>query len=204
MRDRLVRCLVHALRGRKGLALTGVILSLAPLLGTTKASAVTINSYSFTQGGYSDGGSLSGNFEGIVEANGFIELADLISIYVDFSTPLGQGIEGSVFGYGPASFFSFDTIGGSSSLDLETGIGINGFACVGAVAAFGFGECGSGGVNGFEDGFGVATTQALPVVTLTSSVTTVPEPSTWAAMVIGFAGLGLVRYRSRKAAALAA
>ena len=48
-------------------------------------------------------------------------------------------------------------------------------------------------------------TQELPVVTLVSSVTTraVPEPSTWAMMLIGFAGLGFAGYkraRGRRAA----
>jgi PEP-CTERM motif len=44
----------------------------------------------------------------------------------------------------------------------------------------------------------VFTTPDLTSVTLVSSVSTnVPEPSTWAMMLVGFAGLGLVRYRIR-------
>ncbi|MBI5264979.1 MAG: PEPxxWA-CTERM sorting domain-containing protein [Bradyrhizobium sp.] len=44
-------------------------------------------------------------------------------------------------------------------------------------------------------------TEQAPVVKLESSVVTgVPEPSTWAMMILGFAGLGLVAYRRRKIA----
>jgi hypothetical protein len=46
--------------------------------------------------------------------------------------------------------------------------------------------------------------QDLPVVTLVSSVTSIPEPSTWVMMLLGFAGLGYVGYRSRQAASVAA
>ena len=42
----------------------------------------------------------------------------------------------------------------------------------------------------------VVFTPNLTSVTLVSSVNTnVPEPSTWAMMLVGFAGLGLARYR---------
>jgi hypothetical protein len=69
--------------------------------------------------------------------------------------------------------------------------------CVGAAAAFGGAggvSCGQGGVNGYVGGF---TTQDLPVVTLVSSVTT-PEPSTWAMMALGFAGLCALGYGRAK------
>jgi PEP-CTERM motif len=35
------------------------------------------------------------------------------------------------------------------------------------------------------------------------SVTAVPEPSTWAMLLVGFAGLGLAGYRQRRKASLA-
>jgi hypothetical protein len=35
-------------------------------------------------------------------------------------------------------------------------------------------------------------------------VATVPEPSTWAMMILGFAGVGFMAYRRRKSAAIAA
>lgn len=95
---------------------------------------------------------------------------------------------------GPATFFSFDTMGGSSSLNVVLP---SGPICVGAVAAFGADGCGLGGVNGYlhDHAFGVPyTTQELPVVTLVSS-TTVPEPPTWALMLTGLAALGFVSGR---------
>ena len=49
---------------------------------------------------------------------------------------------------------------------------------------------------------GLSFTTAPYFITLT--VTTVPEPSTWAMMMLGFAGLGFARYRaSRKSRAFA-
>jgi hypothetical protein len=179
---------------RSAVALAGacilpiVVVSLAAV---TKAGATTIDTYDFTQGGYAlvgqpGSGVLTGSFTGTVEANGFIELTDISSISVTFSTP-----PAAAFGHGPTSFFSFDTAGGSSSLNLATAIGLVGNACVGTPAAFGIGGCGSGGVNGFTLFW---TTQDLPVVTLVSSLT-VPEPSAWAMMLIGFAGLGFAGFR---------
>jgi len=40
--------------------------------------------------------------------------------------------------------------------------------------------------------------------TITVTVSGVPEPSTWAMMILGFAGVGYMTYRRRKIAALAA
>jgi hypothetical protein len=39
--------------------------------------------------------------------------------------------------------------------------------------------------------------------TVTTGVSGVPEPSTWAMMILGFAGVGFMAYRRRKSAALA-
>jgi PEP-CTERM motif len=47
-------------------------------------------------------------------------------------------------------------------------------------------------------GDSVVFTPDLTTVTLVSSVSTsVPEPSTWAMMLVGFAGLGFAAYRQR-------
>ena len=40
-------------------------------------------------------------------------------------------------------------------------------------------------------------------VDMVVNVAAVPEPSTWAMMILGFAGIGYVTYRRRKTAALA-
>lgn len=98
-----------------------------------------------------------------------IQLADLSAIHVQYTTD-----PASEFGYGPATFFSYNLSGSGSSLDVETGIGESGVACVGAVAAFGFGQCGAGGVNGEVSGLDI--TQELARVTLISSVTTIVIP----------------------------
>ena len=139
------------------------------------ADTITTDTFSFTQGGYTglifpgSTGTLSGTFTGTVEANGTIQLADLSAIHIQY-TAGGT----SLFGYGPASFFSYNPTFGGSTLDVETAIGVNGFACVGAVAAFGYGHCGAGGVNG--EVAGLDTTQQLAAVTLISSVTTIVIP----------------------------
>ena len=43
-----------------------------------------------------------------------------------------------------------------------------------------------------------------PAADANLTFTAVPEPSTWAMMLIGFAGLGVAGYRSRKAVPIAA
>jgi hypothetical protein len=164
------------------------------------ASATTIDTYDFSQGGYGSAilgggtGVLTGSFTGVVEPDGFIERADVSSMSV---TLAGVTIDGLPL------FFSFDTAGGSSSLDFITKAVDSISACVGAVAEFGsgFGGCGPGGYNGIVGDLAIFpleddVTQDLPVVTLVSSVTT-PEASTWAMMLLGFAGLGFAGYRQR-------
>jgi len=152
------------------------------LLAAGAARATTIDTFSFTQGGYvapnAGIGTLSGTFTGKVESNGTIALADLSSIDVTFSEPIPGVGTLFVFGYGPAEFFSFSTTGGASSLDLETRIGTDGVACVGAVAAFGFGGCDTGGLSGPVAGFvtGLAYTADQAVVTLVSSISISPPP----------------------------
>jgi hypothetical protein len=52
----------------------------------------------------------------------------------------------------------------------------------------------------FED----PSVTATLTVTDTTLATAAPEPSTWAMMILGFAGIGAVTYRRRKSTALAA
>ena len=146
------------------------------------SQATTIDTYDFTQGGYANSqlqlshGPFSGSFSGTVEANGLIELSDLISF--------------SLFSNSTApSFFSFNTSGGASSLDVAVPPGaLDETVCIGATAAFGGTidgtNCGAGGSIGYNAVDGVTfTTNQLPQVTLISSVTTptpaaAPEPGT--------------------------
>jgi hypothetical protein len=80
------------------------------------------------------------------------------------------------------------------------------YICIGAAAAFGL--CGSVSPtpNGvLLVGFNYTATQESPVITLESSVVTgVPEPSTWAMMLLGFCGLGFLARRRKNQPALTA
>ncbi|MBV9908233.1 MAG: hypothetical protein JOY52_11795 [Hyphomicrobiales bacterium] len=176
------------------LLLSALSLTAAPL-----ARAATIDTYDFTQGGYTFGGSpnltavLTGRFTGNVESSGFIEIADLSSINVTFTTTIAFDGVHPFPSSGPATFFSFDTAQVSGSLDFDIGLGNAGSViCVGGVAAFGFDACGSGGVNGFVTT--AWTTQSVPVVSLVSSVTTAPEIPIWAMMLVGLAVLGFLGF----------
>ena len=58
------------------------------------------------------------------------------------------------------------------------------------------------GIN--DDIFGDNSGSLRVSVTADSSISAVPEPSTWAMMILGFLGIGTVTYRRRKAAVSAA
>ena len=168
------------------IALTG----LAP-----RAHAAVVDTFSFSNFGhwsFADSG-LFGQFTGTVEPNGFIELADLSAFSVQgfiLGSPLVDAVKANL------AFFSYDTKGGASSLGFIAPDG-NTAACSGAPSVLDL-RCNPGGNNVastradiLDDGFVVAYTADQTAVTLVSSVST-PEPSTWAMMLTGFAGLGLV------------
>jgi hypothetical protein len=50
----------------------------------------------------------------------------------------------------------------------------------------------------------LSNTSAGAMITFSSDPSLIPEPSTWAMMLIGFAGLGFAGYRKAKGAALSA
>jgi PEP-CTERM motif len=175
-------------------------------LFSSAGNATTVDTFSFTQGGYVYAGiaaTLSGTFTGTVNSNGFIELADLSNFIDTFSVGGQTGYYG--YSIGP-SLFSFNAQSpiDSGSLDFENALGgIGGTpVCVGAAAAFG--SCGGTGRRGAIDN--AYFTDEAPVITLVSSITSgVPEPSTWAMMLLGFAGLGFMAYlRKSKPALMAA
>jgi PEP-CTERM motif-containing protein len=58
--------------------------------------------------------------------------------------------------------------------------------------------------NDVRRGRWVSNLVSLEVLDAVSPVAAIPEPSTWAMMILGFAGVGYMTYRRRKTAALAA
>lgn len=152
---------------------------------------------------------LTGSFTGVVEGNGFIELGDLQS----FSATLANGGFPTNIATAPTdlSLFSYDTVGGTSSLDFASNSSF--FVCVGAAASLDS-QCGAGTVP-YPTGtiadalpgspytsLGDVFATGQPVITLVSSVTTppatVPEPATLVLLATGIAGmLGLIRARIR-------
>lgn len=188
------------------------------------AQATTIDTFHFTQAGWffgypatgaDPGGLLSGTFTGTVEPTGRIELGDLSSFSAFYSDSAGQGLGEDL---SQLTLFSYDINGGASSFDVAGPVAANTghTICVGAAAALDP-TCAAfnisfpaGTVGSYVDATGASlTTSEQPVLTLESSVRTVPEPSSLAIMLtglvalIGFAGLSRRTARHRRASRLA-
>jgi hypothetical protein len=209
MRTNLPSVVTRAVRGTVGLAA-------AILVGGT-AQAATVNTYSFTQGGWYSpfpvDATLSGTFTGAVGSTGIMSLADLSA----FSASLTITTVGGILDVVPQDLtelglFSFTTWGGASTLffapiaasDATSG------TCVGTAATLAP-VCNPQGENPFgtfgdyvEHGSPVLFTSAAPVVTLVSSVTTsdtpagVPEPAAWGMMILGLGAAGVALRRGRR------
>lgn len=175
------------------------------------AHADTVNTYSFTQGGYLfDSGpeSLSGTFTATISPLGHVDLSDLSAI------SLGFGGDTSV-GLSSVSLFSFNSDHLSDLAMVANDGPLN--ICVGLPAIY-LPTCNPSASNppdtfGFyglpvaSQAYSVLSNQA-PVVTLVSSVTrpsastepaAVPEPATWAMILVGFGAIGFAtRTRVRK------
>jgi len=170
----------------------------AGMLALASAS-VSAQVYNFSQGGYAEGATITGSFTASdVDSNGQISSFD--GEVTDFNAIFsGNSV------VGPQSFTFADLfglvydldgdIGDGLSLDIE-GIGAsNGtdsyIAGPGPLALCdGIATCG-------QVSDGVSTTGTTELVLVTSGV---PEPSTWAMMLIGFGVLaGVLRWRNRAA-----
>lgn len=171
-------------------------------LAASSAEAATVDTFSFlssTDWTFA-GTSLSGSFTGTVEPNGFIELNDLQAFQVIGLVGGTEFLDDPTVG--GLSFFSYDTQGGASSLGFIAKDTANETGCLGAPSVLSL-ACNPNGANPpstvgvqtFLVGAIFVTTPDLPVITLVSSMTTIPEPSTWAMMVLGLAGLGFMRVR---------
>jgi hypothetical protein len=169
-----------------------VIFALLASTAGGAASAATIDTF------FVDYNSVFGiNFTGTVEQDGLIQLTDLTDI---FFTSFFFG--GLVPTKPDVTLFSYNTAGGASSLNfIVSDPAVPVLACGGASIAL-FAPC---------NAFGRVSTSAtlmifisrpllsfdLPTITLLSS-STVPEPPTWAMLLVGFAGIGFVGAISRR------
>jgi hypothetical protein len=105
--------------------------------------------------------------------------------------PINDAIIGS---FDPGSeAFNFFTGSSIASLSFFDTFGLGGASCTGPVA----GTC---LITGFGDAAVIAVEMNTPGSILITAVsatpsTTVPEPSTWAMMLLGFAGLGYAGFR---------
>ncbi len=178
----------------------------------TSSRAATIDTYDFSQSGYTAGGAvfnpLVGSFSGQVEPTGLIELSDLTSFLVRSPTitnipPGGPPMTEIVV---PA-FFSFNTTGGNSTLDVAASTADGEIkVCAGAAAAFGGTiagvNCGAGGGSTGYIYFagGAFATNQFAQVTLVSSVTApaaAPEPGTLPLFTLASALILIGAARSR-------
>ena len=200
----------------KNLLLAGV-LSVAANLAGNPAAASTLVNFSFTQD-LQSGTILSGSFSGLADDIGHLTKTDLTAFeaHIDINGHRFFVSYDLSWFQQPGTMFSFQTLG--SPLDVGS---LNIFGrlpnqthgiCIGAAAAFGL--CGFNSPVVFRgvlssSNYAFVATQA-PVITqqfnvdIGTSVSGVPEPSTWAMMLLGFLGVGFVAYRRKKEPALSA
>jgi hypothetical protein len=176
------------------LALTAIAV---PAQATTVVFDWTLAGPATTLGGFGTAGSGSGTFTVTTGANGDLITAITGNIGGNAVTLLAPGTNGSddlLFPIG-TSF-----TGGASVVDLDTsGIAVS--TTLGNYHIFGGGSPFSKGTLSGNDidevgpaGFGVGTL----------AVSAVPEPSTWAMMLLGFGGIGFMAYRRKAKPALMA
>jgi hypothetical protein len=195
----------------------------AAMLCATSAGAATIDSFTYTQQGWSSvfgqdetGLELTGAFTGVVGPGGYIELGDLTA----FSATLGiPGGTPHPLLLGDLAFFSFGTTSGPTTLSFAAEFDGN-WTCMGLASTY-FPGCNPDGSNPAEI-LGVFNTQRIPVlisdeapaVTLVSSVDTtpptgpvdpapIPEPAAWATMLLGLIAIGGAMRVSRRRRGLA-
>jgi hypothetical protein len=173
---------------------------LAGLLAAPAAKAATINSYSFTQGGYDSLLSVRGAFTGVVGDDGYMRLADLTDFYIQ-GFPL-------LTGDSRPTMFSFNTGPGNASTlfivatlrDLYGSLG-NYTLCTGAAT---FLVCNvQNQLGAIVNARGGTYTTDLPDITLLSSKpivvpTTTPSPGALLLFATALGGLGPVAVAKRR------
>jgi hypothetical protein len=127
-------------------------------------------------------------------------------------TPTGNGWTTEVLGFGhllvPNTLtFIVSIVGNSGSYDdsfvnWQQFTGVTGAPTIGTSGDMWYGSSGSFVV---DNGYAVNTgAQTNTLAVQFNSVSAVPEPSTWAMMLLGFAGLGFMAYRRKSKPALLA
>lgn len=149
---------------------------------TAHASTLT---YTFSQGGWTDGGTLTGSFSGAPEANGTIELGDLTSFTANFE--LTANNIPNTFTFNTPTAFSFNP-GSADILELASGSGAEGIELCSGFSdtnsiCYGLPANSGAAVNSagfFEDLplFGQANTLQGTQITQVVGSSAVPEPAT--------------------------
>lgn len=182
----------------KKMLLLGIILSIAASLINNPAKAGILYTFSFIQDGYlaqtndfPQDTILSGTFTGSVNSLGYITETELTHFHASITTNGFNYIKP----WDSVESFSFHPglPVDSASLNFKT----PGFVtlCVGASAAFGLCTNHRNGIFGAV-GPEILETLHPPIVTF-DNVAAVPEPSTWAMMLLGFAGVGFMACRRK-------
>jgi PEP-CTERM motif len=125
----------------------------------------------------------------VTVAGGSADFTNFVSLSQGSVSETVELAEGVVRPNTPITAFSFDFVDGGTLVGFNGGTITNAFAGV---------DCSQvpSGCN--------AIVELLGQGALSSQVAAVPEPSTWAMMILGFVGVGAMTYRRRKSAMLAA
>ena len=206
--------------------LSGALVALLSFVAFNRAPAATIDTFDFTDdtGWVEIGQFFTGTFTAQVEPDGLVDLADLISFTASMSslnpTEHVLDLEFTLTKANLVNFF-YDPGeplfpgGDPTTLQMVAAVPNSVFTFGGTLVCVGsatlVSPCNPFGLNPppgvtlltgvaiVAPGFGpVAGTSDTPVITLVSSVTTIPEAPTWAMMLLGFAGLGFAGYRAQR------
>jgi hypothetical protein len=171
---------------------------------TFTAGGITISANGFTSGNFSGPPNLplfvktgGGDETGLgsnVDATGDHELNGTQWAQINFTGARAQGVTG------------FDFVMDSTTPpDAWQVFGSNSATSLGSFIMAGTDELVTHNLTGANGAFAFYNFQATAGNVLVSSVSgAVPEPATWAMMLIGFAGLGFVAHRRKRTAVLAA
>ena len=173
--------------------------SAAALCFAFAAPAAQATVYTFTQGGYSGGGSIAGTFTGIdLNGDGQIDSrrGEVTAFSLGFS---GDSVVGPFsHSLGDLSTLVYDigsgSIGDVFIAGLAPGIASNWYGSTGVDYASGLGPTGGPGGRVIDVASGNTSTTVQSVLVTAA----VPEPGTAALFALGLAGFGLLRRRGNE------